>query len=203
MFERWCDTNFLFLNSSKTKEIVFDFRRSRKTPIEPLSIKGSEIEMVTNYKYLGTVVDDKLTWSKQCENTKAKAQQRMYFLRKLRTYHVDKTIMRLFYKSVVESVILCNCLVWFGGCRQKDLKPLERIARRGGKIIGEVRDLTHICNDKILQKANEILGNENHVLNPFYKYLRSGRRLEAIKCRTERYRKSFVPLSVRMSNNTS
>ena len=87
----------------------------------------------------------------------------MYFLRKLRTYHVDKTIMRLFYKSVVESVILCNCLVWFGGCRQKDLKPLERIARRGGKIIGEVRDLTHICNDKILQKANEILGNENHL----------------------------------------
>ena len=64
MFERWCDTNFLFLNSSKTKEIVFDFRRSRKTPIEPLSIKGSEIEMVTNYKYLDTVVDDKLTWSK-------------------------------------------------------------------------------------------------------------------------------------------
>ena len=111
--------------------------------------------------------------------------------------------MRLFYKSVVESVILCNCLVWFGGCRQKDLKPLERIARRGGKIIGEVRDLTHICNDKILQKANEILGNENHVLNPFYQYLRSGRRLEAIKCRTERYRKSFVPLSVRMFNNTS
>ena len=56
---------------------------------------------------------------------------------------------------------------------------------------------------KVIYKANEILGNENHVLNPFYQYLRSGRRLEAIKCRTERYRKSFVPLSVRMFNNTS
>ena len=36
-FVKWCDRNFLILNVSKTKEIVFDFRKT-KTGTEPISI---------------------------------------------------------------------------------------------------------------------------------------------------------------------
>ena len=125
-----------------------------------------------------------------------------YFLRKLRSFHVDRTIMQLFYRSVVESVILCNCLIWFGSCRQRDFKPLVRIVKQAGKITGEFRNLENVCLEKILQKANEVVANESHVLHKYYEYMRSGKRLRAIKCRTERYRKSFVPLSVRMLNDT-
>ena len=201
-FERWCESNFLHLNSSKTKEMIFNFRRSSATPVEPLRIKGKEIEIVNDYKYLGTVIDNKLSWSKQCQTTTAKSQQRMYFLRKLRSFHVDRTIMQLFYRSVVESVILCNCLIWFGSCRQRDFKTLVRILKQAGKITGEFRNLETVCLEKILQKANEVVANESHVLHKYYEYMRSGKRLRAIKCWTERYRKSFVPLSVRMLNDT-
>ena len=95
----------------------------------------------------------------------AKTQKRMYFWRKLRLFHVDRTIMQLLYRSVVESVILYNCLIWFGSCRQKDVKPLVRIIKQAGKITGEFRNLENVCLEKILQKANEVVANESHGLH--------------------------------------
>ena len=105
-FTAWCDkNNYLQLNSTKNKEIVFDFRKS-PPQIDPINIKGAEIEIVHKYKYVGTTIDNKLSWSEECKSVISKAHTRMYFLRKLRSLHVvDATILRLFYKSVVESIL--------------------------------------------------------------------------------------------------
>ena len=43
-----------------------------------------------------------------------KANQRMYFVRKLKKCHIDKSIMSMFYKSVVESVLNFGLLNWYG-----------------------------------------------------------------------------------------
>ena len=60
----WCDSNFLVLNVSKTKELVVDFRVApTDTGAEPFTIKGQSVEMVSAYKYLGTVIDNKLSWT--------------------------------------------------------------------------------------------------------------------------------------------
>jgi hypothetical protein len=52
--ERWCDQNYLLLNTSKTKEMHWDFRRvpSAKAPVK---LKNTCVETVSVYKYLGTV----------------------------------------------------------------------------------------------------------------------------------------------------
>ena len=42
----WCDRNNLELNTSKTKEMIIDFRK-KKTPVNPLYINGSLIEQLT------------------------------------------------------------------------------------------------------------------------------------------------------------
>ena len=59
LFTKWCDNNHLQLNPSKTKEIIFDFRKARPQ-YEPVQIKGDNIEIVQKYKYLGTTLDNKL-----------------------------------------------------------------------------------------------------------------------------------------------
>ena len=59
---RWCDNNHLLLNATKTKEMVIDFRKMVPKP-SPLVIKGGEVETVHQYKYLGTILDDRLDWS--------------------------------------------------------------------------------------------------------------------------------------------
>ena len=55
----WCDDNYLLLNVAKTKEVVVDFRRDRPK-LTPLVVKGEAVEMVDQYKYLGSIIDNKL-----------------------------------------------------------------------------------------------------------------------------------------------
>lgn len=64
-FVLWCDNHYLSLNTSKTKEIIVDFRKGN-TIHEPLRIHGDVIEQVHEYKYLGTIIDDKLSWKQNC-----------------------------------------------------------------------------------------------------------------------------------------
>jgi len=51
----WCSTNNLILNTNKTKEVIVDFRRSRKTEHAPLCIRGDVVERVDSIKFLGVL----------------------------------------------------------------------------------------------------------------------------------------------------
>ena len=46
----WCSENDLELNVSKTKEMVFDFRK-KKMPIVPLTIAGEVVEEVKSFNF--------------------------------------------------------------------------------------------------------------------------------------------------------
>ncbi|KAI3354422.1 hypothetical protein L3Q82_018945 [Scortum barcoo] len=50
---QWCSNNNLVLNTSKTKEVIVDYRRSRRTEHAPLLIHGEAVEHVNNIKFLG------------------------------------------------------------------------------------------------------------------------------------------------------
>ena len=65
-FYGWTKNNCLLLNTTKTKELVVDFRRS-KTQYQSVCIDGGEIETVQTCKYLGMVLDNKLEWSANIE----------------------------------------------------------------------------------------------------------------------------------------
>ena len=57
-FVEWCDNSYLKFNVCKTKELVIDFRKHSQGP-EKNTIHDQEVEIVTKYKYLGTVFDKK------------------------------------------------------------------------------------------------------------------------------------------------
>ena len=101
----WCDNNNLLLNVDKTKEMIVDFRKKAETPPPPLKIGGSVVEQVTSFKFLGTFVNNTLTWNTQCHAILMKAKQRFYFLRKLKHFGVISTILTTFYRAIVESVL--------------------------------------------------------------------------------------------------
>ena len=201
-FANWCKDNYLRLNASKTKEMVFDFRVKRNPdPLDcPMFIDGQEIEVTSKYKYLGTIIDSQLTWVDQTKEVATKSNQRMYFLRKLLSFNVDRTIMTMFYKSVIESVITFGSCVWYNNARQVDKGKLRRIVKLASKILVIQTDLDEICKETALSKAKEIVKDVTHPLNVHYNMLRSGRRWQSIKVNTNRYRNSFIPYSVRLLN---
>ena len=100
----WCTENHLVLNASKTKELIIDFRK-RPTCHYPVFICGTSVYITDKYKYLGVTIDDKLKWSDNVNLLHGKGQQRLYFLRRLKSFQVDRELLSLFYRSVIESVI--------------------------------------------------------------------------------------------------
>ena len=115
-----CDANFLEINVSKTKEMVIDFRISCSPP-SSIVLKGSTIDRVSSYRYLGIMIDDKLAWHDHIDYLIKRLNVRMYCFRKLNYFHVDKRILALFYESVVASVwryCLLSWLCWDGNVSQ-------------------------------------------------------------------------------------
>lgn len=51
------------LNVKKTKEIAIDFRTRHKDLSDPVVNKDCMVERVSDYKYLWSVMDDRLNWS--------------------------------------------------------------------------------------------------------------------------------------------
>ena len=62
MVDKWFKTNKLSLNVSKTKCMLFTNKVITSPPNS--YINNSKIDIVHEFKFLGTYIDDKLTWNK-------------------------------------------------------------------------------------------------------------------------------------------
>ena len=200
----WCTNNFLELNVKKTKELVIDFRR-KPVPPQPLVINGEAVEIVEEFKYLGTILDNKLDWGANTTSLVKKGNQKMFFLRKLRAFNVSAGILRRFYQAAVESVVSYNCLCFHGNLREMDMNRLKKLTKTAASIVGgPVSDLRSIHEQRTLKRAKKILQDLNHPLHKVLAGPRSARdssgRLCSMKARTERFRKSFVPSAIRKYN---
>lgn len=91
LVERY-NRKFLKLNVANTGKIVVDFRRN-KSCISTLVIKDEEVRIVRQYKYIGTIIDDRLEWTVNTEACYKKAHKRMYhlFLRKRKNFSTTAT----------------------------------------------------------------------------------------------------------------
>ena len=198
-FNDWCKFNFLDLNVKKTKEMIIDFR-TKKPATSPIIINNTAVEIVTSYKYLGTIIDDKLNGIENIERVHKKANQRLYFVRKLKKCSIDKSIMSMFYKSVCESVIMFGVLNWYGVSSSLARNKLKRIIASARRLGCTAPSLEAIYIRSIEQKSKHILSDPSHPLRPYFEYLPSGNRLRSIKWNTVRFRKSFVPSAVNHLN---
>ena len=196
----WCCENNLELNIDKTKEIIVDFRKV-KSEILPLTINGKVVEQVSTFKFLGTIISDNLKWDDHCTSILSKAQQRMYFLRKLKKFRLKQDILVQFYRAVVESVLSFSIVVWFGNASKGDLEKLQRVVSTAEKIIGcSLPSLEEIYTQRARKRALKVVSDQSHPANSLFEQLPSGRRFRSIKAKTERFRRSFYPSAVNLLN---
>ncbi|KAL0194752.1 hypothetical protein M9458_008324, partial [Cirrhinus mrigala] len=106
----WCGQNNLSVNTSKTKEVIIDFRR-KKTYISQLYISGDGVERVPDFCFLGVNVEEHLTWGMNTSELLKKAQQRLHFLRVLRKNNITQRLLIFFYLCSIESILTyCICV---------------------------------------------------------------------------------------------
>ena len=98
----------------KTKEMIMDYRKNKECVHVPVTIHGSVVEQVSEYKYLGTNISSNLDWSKNTLAVQKKANQRLFFIRQLKQIHLDNTLLVLFYKTVIQSILVINLICFYG-----------------------------------------------------------------------------------------
>ena len=177
-----------------------------KVNMDPIVIRGQPVEIVTNYKYLGTIID-KLDWSPNIEACCKKANQRMYFLRKLKQFKVDKNILVCFYQTIIQSAMLYNQVCYFGNSKKADTERLDKVARTAAKIVGaETATPSTIYGSVAVKRLHRILSDAqhplNHVLSSQVSRRASSQRLRCFRARTSRFRDSFLPTAVRLHNSS-
>lgn len=110
--------------------------------------------------------------------------------------------MLIFYKAVLESLIRYCITAWFGNLSVHLKNKLSRLIHAAGKIIGVKEHFSSqsIYEQATLQQANKIVCDPSHILHGEYELLPSGRRFRVPHCRLNRFKNSFVPVSIKLLN---
>ena len=136
---------------------MFDFCK-KKPSIESIYIHGTRVETVSDLKYLGTFIDSNMNWNTNTQKLVAKANQRMFFIRKLKSFSVGNDILFLFYQSVIQSIITSCIIAWYGNLRAQDIRKLERVTKVASKTIGlDVKTVHSIFEIAIVSKLSVIM----------------------------------------------
>ena len=201
-FTQWCDENYLTLNVSKTKEQIFDFRNRKHYLYDNIEIKNQAVEIVENFKYLGITIDSALKFKPHVNNVVAKAYQRMHILRKLRSFEVNNKTMVQIFKSLVLSIITFSMSVWYGSCGVKEKNKIQRISNECSKITNsKLEPISREYIRAVERKTCSIVISRRHPLYSDFKTLPSGRRFAQPRCRTNRYKSTFIPTAISILNS--
>ncbi|KAK3519183.1 hypothetical protein QTP70_022143, partial [Hemibagrus guttatus] len=98
-------------------------RRRAQSDHSPLCINGSPVEIVKSTKFLGVHLAENFTWSLNTTSITKKAQQRVYFLWRLRKAHLPPPILTIFYRGTIKSILSSCITAWFGNSRLGSQDP--------------------------------------------------------------------------------
>ncbi|KAK3537362.1 hypothetical protein QTP70_008820 [Hemibagrus guttatus] len=160
--------------------MIVDMRKERRTH-QPLFIREREVERVSSFKYLGVHISEDFTWTLKPVK---KAQQRLYFLWRLRKFRIPPKILNNFYSCVIESV-LTNCItVWYGSTTIRDRKHLQRVVNTAEKIIrAPLPSMQTIYHRRVPRSAASILKDPTHTQHRLFTLLPSGRSITDLGCK--------------------
>ncbi|KAK3535928.1 hypothetical protein QTP70_021229, partial [Hemibagrus guttatus] len=161
----------------------------------------SPVEIVKITKFLGVHLTENFTCSLNTSSITKKAQQRLYFLRRLRKAHLPPPILTVFYRGTIESVLSSCITVCFGNCTILDRKTLQQIVRTAKKIIGvSLPSITYMYTTRCIHKANSIVDDPTHPSHTLFTLLPSGKRYRSIQALTTRLCNSSFRQAIRLLN---
>ena len=177
--------------------------RKNQNTKEPAIINSTSVALVQSYKYLNVTIQENLKWNEHVEVQEKKANKRMYYVRRLKKQRIDCKIC-LFYNSVVSSVLVYGLSGWFEACTKQQKRKVSKFQCRTCKITDEevhasVETPSNVYKQKCISLITKIVNDKDHYLHNLITVLPHGH-LRAIKCTTERSRKTFLLVAVKLVN---
>ncbi len=129
----WLCSNRLSLNVSKTEFIIFKPPKMRLSQRITLKLNGTTLYESHHIKYLGLIMDDKLTWSSHIKELSKKLCKSVGILHKLKSLCPEQVLMSIYY-SLVHSHISYGLMVW-GTAHDKIKDQIVKLQKRAIRII--------------------------------------------------------------------
>ena len=109
----WLRQNELSLNADKTEYMVVGHKWQTSHILRPIEVNVYEeaVKRVKKVKYLGTIVDENLTWNEQYEKLKCKIETALSSPQKFENMLLQSTLDQV-YKELFESQLRYNDELW-------------------------------------------------------------------------------------------
>ena len=138
----WVDCNGLALNLKKTKHMIFTRNRLSKSQTNtPLVIKGIEIEKCSETRFLGVIMDEKLTWATHIAAIKSKMAMFTGILYRLKSTLPLKVRLAIYHSFIQSHLNFCS-LVW-GFAAKSHIDSLFRKQKAGIRAVMPGQVTTH------------------------------------------------------------
>ncbi len=100
--------------------MIIDFRRHAHTKSHPFRVRQWNVRNLT--------IDSKLNFEANCEAVSKKGHQCLFCLRKRSYFHIDKTMMTLFYHAFMESILSFSLVSRFGNQSLKNRNTAQPLS---------------------------------------------------------------------------
>ena len=132
--EKYVVDHEMILNTKKTKVILFNF--SRMSDFEPnITLNENKLEIIYKTKLLGVICTSDCKWKENTKNLVAKANSKMWFLRRLKVLGASEETLIDIYKLFIRSHLEFCAPLWSGDLSKKNCEDLERVQKTVCKII--------------------------------------------------------------------
>jgi len=159
----WLQINKLSLNTSKTKMMVF--RKKRTIPVPNLTIDNNAIEAVTEFNFLGIVLDEQLNFKAHINMLCRKLCWSNYVLNQFKHF-LPIYILRTLYFTLVHTHLNYGILTW--GCNSNSIVKIQK------KSLRIISDSKYNAHTSPLFSALDLLTVHDiyqlNVLKFYYKY---------------------------------
>ena len=124
---KWAVKEGINISPHKTAMVPFTNRRKIEG-LGPLNLHGKDLKMLDEVKYLGVILDSRLTWNQHLQKTIRKTQTTFVLVRCTRKkWGLRPNMVHWLYTRVIRPSTLYGALVWWPKVIQKTTKTQQKI----------------------------------------------------------------------------
>lgn len=155
--DKWLKINKLKINTEKTKYMVI--ARSQQTC--NINISGNPIEKVTEMKYLGITIDDKLNFKKHAEQVTRKLAKKIHFICRINRFLTKQTKLIIYNTIVKPQIEYCPSVLFL--LKKSEIKKLQKMQNKAMRLLLACDRKTHVKT--MLDKLDFLSVRQNIYLN--------------------------------------
>ena len=215
--EKFAEDNKMKINPNKTKIVSFNKSRKYDFPPEWKLSDGQILEVVSDVKVVGVIIDRNLSWQKNSDFICQKATQKLWIIRRLKKYRLDTLTLLDVYTKEIRSILEHAVPVWHSGLTKKQSANIEKVQKTALKIILEssytnyetactllnIEPLEYRRTELCLNFAKRDLKREGTLFSKILTNSKTrgvAKLVREYRCRTNRYYKSSMPYLSRLLN---